>query len=216
LGTSDALPPVLNVHTLSKEFPMKLGFRHALTGILAVATLVVASCADVESPTSISREQAHTPDGAASRVSAADLDVLAEFTAPRSVTIALAKKWIGPEGGRLDFEGFAIEVPAGAVSKVTQFSIRLPVDTDESKRVIAEFGPHQTFAAPVAIELPYAGTSVYGLDATVVWWNPDASVWEDVGGAVTADGQRMRTETDHFSEYGTAEDKGDTVILSGG
>ena len=140
---------------------------------------------------------------------------LARFRQKPQLTIAWAKKWIGPEGGRLDFMGFAIEVPAGAVDKVTMFSIRLPVDPSGSEHVLAEFGPHAVpFATPVFIELPYSGTTIEGTSSpTVVWWNAG---WVNVGGAVTADGQRLRTATDHFSTYGTTDARGGGAIATAG
>lgn len=189
---------------------------HRFLMIAATALLAVsAGCADGEVPTA-ARTVADPIIGGASTSASGDPDVsqLARYDQTPVITIAWAKKWIGPEGGRLDFEGFAIEVPAGAVDKVTQFSIRLPVDPSGSDHVLAEFGPHGTFLAPVAIELPYAGTSVYGTAATVGWW--DGEAWVDMGGGQTADGQRLRTETGHFSTFGTMEPRGDGVLLSGG
>jgi hypothetical protein len=47
----------------------------------------------------------------------------------------------------------------------------------------------------------------------VVWWNGG---WVRMGGTVTADGQRLRTTTDHFSTYGTTDARGGTMITSGG
>lgn len=186
-----------------------------LAGIVVLG-LSLSACADGRTPMEPGNTLAEPGHASFSSTAGPDLAVLARFNTPKSITIAWAKKWMGPEGGRLDFQGFAIEVPPGAVSKRTQFSIRLPVDPNGSERVVAEFGPHQTFAEPVVIELPYAGTSAYGGDATVGWWNPDVSVWQDVGGELTTDGLRLRTSTDHFSTYGTVERQGDTVILSGG
>lgn len=181
----------------------KLGI--ALGLFLAVAG---AGCGSADAP--LASEPA-----AALSLSATDMNGLARFRQKPQVTIAWAKKWIGPEGGRLDFLGFAIDVPAGAVSKVTQFSIRLPVDPQGSEHVVAEFSPHgQTFAVPVAIELPYRNTTLEGsATPTVVWWNGG---WVNVGGAVTADGLRVRTETDHFSTYGTADARTGAIVVSGG
>jgi hypothetical protein len=66
----------------------------------------------------------------------------------------------------------------------------------------------------VSIELPYAGTSIEGTSApTVVWWNEG---WVNVGGTVTADGQRLRTTTDHFSTYGTTDARGAGAIATSG
>lgn len=177
--------------------------------------LLLAGCSD-RSPTGVDSRPAS--EAAVFAQSSASLDVsqLARFTQPPAITIAWAKKWIGPEGGRLDFHGFAIEVPAGAVDRVTQFSIRLPVDPQGAEHVVARFGPHgTTFAVPVAIELPYAGTSIFQETGVVVWGNPSTGAWEDYGGTPTADGQRLRTRTSHFSTYGTRA-MGSGLVASGG
>jgi hypothetical protein len=67
------------------------------------------------------------------------------------------------------------------------------------------------FDEPIAIELPYAGTSIEGSEGAVLWWNRKAREWVDMGGWLTEDGLRLRTTTDHFSIYGTAR-----VFRSGG
>jgi hypothetical protein len=42
-------------------------------------------------------------------------------------------------------------------------------------------------------------------------------VWVDMGATVTADGQRLRTLTDHFSTYGTTDAaRGGGIVTSGG
>lgn len=193
---------------------MSRSVRPFLGGLLSLGLLLGAGCADSGVPTAATVPA--TVEAALPSFSSGGTDVsaLARYDAPLSITIAWAKKWIGPEGGRLDFYGFAIEVPPGAVDKLTQFSIRLPVDPNASEHVVAEFGPHQTFAVPVAIELPYAGTSAYELGGTVGWWDPDVDGWVDVGGVVTADGERLRTETDHFSTYGTMEEEGKSEVIT--
>jgi hypothetical protein len=103
------------------------------------------------------------------------------------------------------------------VDRVTMFTIRLPVDPKGSGHVVAEFLPHGAqFAKPVGIELPYAGTTLEGAESpTILWWNDG---WVDVGGAPTVDGQRLRTTTDHFSTYGTGEERGGSgsMAVSGG
>src|SRR5687768_6546331 len=148
--------------------------RVGFTFALAVSVLF-AGCADAGSPLS-ARQGAPAFNTGASP----DMAALARFRQTPQVTIAWAKKWIGPEGGRLDFYGFAIEVPAGAVDKVTMFSIRLPVDPQGAERVVAEFGPHgKQFDRPVAIELPLRGTTLdAGAVPTIVWWN---DAWVNMG-----------------------------------
>jgi hypothetical protein len=185
----------------------RLGISLAL--FLAVAG---SGCADA-APTLSDRTAQVEPAGPS--LNANQLTPLARFRTRPQVTIAWAKKWIGPEGGRLDFMGFAIEVPAGAVDKVTMFTLKLPVDPNGSEHVVAEFGPHAVqFNKPVAIELPLRGTTIEGSTSpTVVWWNGG---WVNVGGTVTADGQRLRTTTDHFSTYGTTEARNGAIATSGG
>lgn len=189
---------------------MTLSIRKFGVSLALLLAIAGAGCSDVQQPTLSLAEPA------APSLSASDMSQLAKFQQKPQITIAWAKKWIGPEGGRLDFMGFAIEVPAGAVDKVTMFGIKLPVDPNGSERVVAEFAPHGVpFARPVSIELPYRGTTIEGASApTVVWWNDG---WVDMGGTVTADGQRLRTSTDHFSTYGTTDaSRGGTMITSGG
>ncbi|HYW09292.1 MAG TPA: hypothetical protein VE913_20195 [Longimicrobium sp.] len=166
----------------------------------AVLALSLGGCAEVGAPTTaMPVEEGALFDESGS---SSNLQALARFQQRPIVTSGWAKMWIGPAGGRLDFQGFAIEVPAGAVTRYTQFSIRLPVDPSGSERVVAEFGPHaQAFGTQVFIELPYRNTNIEGAPSpTIVWWN---NRWEDVGGTLTADGNRLRTAVGHFSTYGT-------------
>ena len=177
----------------------------------AVVCMAVAGCADANAPTAARAGVPAFSSGAGTP----DLTALARFRSRPQITIAWAKKWIGPQGGRLDFYGFAIEVPPGAVDKVTMFSIRLPVDPNGSEHVVAEFEPHgKLFGAPVAIELPYRNTTLEGVASpTIVWWN---SGWWDQGATITADGQRLRTLVDHFSTYGTTDQRSGAIAASGG
>lgn len=186
---------------------MTLTIRRLGSSLALLLAVLASGCTDTETPVSA------TPAGPS--LSSSDMAQLARFRTKPQITIAWAKKWIGPEGGRLDFMGFAIDVPAGAVDKVTMFSLRLPVDPDGSEHVVAEFGPHAVqFKRPVTIEFPYRGTTIEGATTpVVVWWNEG---WVDVGGTVTADGQRLRTTTDHFSTYGTAEARNGAIVVSGG
>lgn len=184
---------------------------------LAAALLLLAGCSDAGLPTAAERAPAIAERPLLNLAGGMEISGLARFDHKPTVTIAWAKQWIGPQGGRLEFLGFAIDVPAGAVDRVTQFSIRLPVDPQGSERVVAEFGPHgTTFARPVTIELPYAGTSRYGDTPLIGWWNKRAGAWEPFDTGLTADGLRMRTETTHFSTYGSMATFGTTILVSGG
>ena len=187
--------------------------------LLALTAVLHTACAEPNAAFLPDRE----PGGAvlaSARAGGPDLSRLATFKTPPSVTVAWAKQWIGPAGGRLEFNGFAIDVPAGAVSRTTQFSIRLPVDPSGAEHVVAEFGPHEaTFAVPVTIELPYAGTSLEGAlwSGTILWWDPSSRDWVDMGSSLTADGLRISTTTSHFSIYGAGSlFRSGGVTVSGG
>jgi hypothetical protein len=191
-------------------------FRGATSVLTALLVISLVACEGVETPTAVA------PGASGALFSSAeggpDLSRLARFQAVPEQASAPARAWIGAEGGRLEHRGFAIEVPPGAVSSPTLFSIRLPANDSGSDRVVAVFHPHgATFAVPVSIEFPYAGTSIFGTpDATVVWWDPGARDWVDIGGVVTEDGARLRAHTPHFSTYGTSDGRGGSVTVSGG
>lgn len=184
--------------------------------VVAAAVMVAAGagCTDARSPVAPESQPAagrlapETPRLAVG----SDLDPIARFRQQPQVVVGWAKTWIGPAGGRLDFYGFTIVVPPGAVDKVTMFTIRLPLTlATGSDRVVAEFEPHgRVFLKPVTIGFPYRGTSIDGdPNATVVWW--DGSAWENMGGTISADGTQVFSQVPHFSEYGTT-----TTSRSGG
>lgn len=194
---------------------MKVAFRMVMAAALASLVSLTAGCAEVGGPAPLTgpEDAATLASSVSGAVQHPSLDRLARFRVKPQVRIAWAKKWIGPAGGRLEFEGFVVDVPAGAVSRVTQFSIRLPVDPQGSEHVLAEFGPHgSNFRVPVTIEFPYRGTSIESSSsATVFWWSGGRDGWVDMGGTPTADGLRLRTTTTHFSQFGT----GDTAERGG-
>lgn len=195
---------------------MSSKFRMLLASAAAALVSVTSGCGEAGSPMAAAPAARTTTTTIES--TSADRDIIAKFRVRPQITIAWAKKWIGPEGGRLEFQGFAVDVPAGAVDKVTQFSIRLPVDPDGSERVLAEFGPHGSrFLKPVVVTLPFRGTTIEGAaDPTVVWWNHG---WVNMGGWLSNDGARLSTYTDHFSEYATTTEsayRGGSMVSSGG
>lgn len=207
---------------------MSSKFRHVLVAGAALLVSLTAGCTEAGTPvdarpvpTGASAARGGgtqtASDGSTELSSSANLDIIARFRVKPQITIAWAKAWIGPAGGRMDFQGFTVIVPPRAVDKVTMFTIRLPVDPNGSERVVAEFGPHNvTFKQPVTIGLPFRGTSIESdpVNARVVWWNN--GVWTNMGGTVSADGSQVLTQTPHFSEYGTTNARGGTMLTSGG
>lgn len=169
--------------------------------------LAVTSCADDAPVEPLARPQFS--------LESAKLDKLARYqNGPLQITIGLALKTIGPEGGSISLAGFEVIVPPGAVSKATRFSIRLPIDPHASEFVRAEFGPHQEFAVPVTIRLPLKGTTSEDYTgARVLWW--DGLDWIPFETTPTADG-RIEAQTSHFSEYGTEDAGYKGLILVGG
>ena len=204
---------------------MSSKFRNVLVAVAATVVSLTAGCSDAGTPVEARPDAPGisagkgtttqvTSDGTFSSVN--NLDIIARFRVKPQITIAWAKAWIGPEGGRVDFQGFTIIVPRGAVDKVTMFTIRLPVDPNGSERVVAEFGPHNVaFAQPITIGFPFRGTSIESdpTNAHVVWWD---NAWVDVGGAVSADGSQVMVQVPHFSEYGTTTARGGSMLTSGG
>lgn len=197
---------------------MSSRLRNLLVAVAATAVSFTAGCSEAgtpvdASPTRLARATT-TTSSTADFSPSGNLDILAKFRVKPQITIAWAKAWIGPAGGRIDFQGFTIVVPAGAVDKVTQFSIRLPVDPTGSERVVAEFEPHNVpFAVPVTIGFPYRGTTIEGNTAAhVVWWDDG---WVNMGGTVSADGSQIFTQTPHFSEYGTTSERGGMSVSGG-
>lgn len=202
---------------------MSSKFRNVLVAVAATVVSLTAGCTDAGTPVDArpvlptgARGATTLADGPAILASASSLDIIARFRVPPQMTIGWVKAWIGPAGGRVDFQGFTVVVPPRAVDRLTMFTIRLPADPNGSDRVVAEFGPHNvTFARPITIGFPYRGTSIEGdpSSARVVWWNDG---WVDMGGTVSADGRQILTQTPHFSEYGTTSFKGGTMLTSGG
>jgi hypothetical protein len=204
---------------------MSSKFRNVLVAVAATVVSLTAGCTEAGTPVDarpatpgVSAGKGTTTQATSDNTfsSTNDLDIIATFRVRPQITIAWAKAWIGPAGGRVDFQGFTIIVPKGAVDKVTMFTIRLPVDPQGSERVVAEFGPHNVpFAQPVTIGFPFRGTSIENDpgNAHVVWWN---DAWVNVGGTVSADGSQVLVEVPHFSEYGTTTARGGTMLTSGG
>jgi hypothetical protein len=169
------------------------------TRIAAVAiALLVASCSDGPTPpvTTDLRPQLSSNQGG-------DLEHIARYKSGSMPRFAFALRLIGPAGGTVKVAGFEVNVPKGAVSRLTLFTILLPHDPLRDDYVWAEFGPHgQRFARPVTIKLPYQGTTSEGTAPRVLWNN--AGTWVAMPTNVTGDG-RIETKTNHFSEYGTEE-----------
>jgi hypothetical protein len=186
-----------------------------LFGVVPVLALV-AGCGEAGGPLGGERQAAPVqPRMTETTLQLQNVERVAAYKVAKARPANLwAKAWIGPAGGTLSYYGFRIVVPAGAVDKVTMFTLSLPKEGTE--RALAEFGPHNVkFAQPITIELPYVGTTSEGYAAGALWFDESTKLWTSVGGTLTADGQRVQTQVWHFSTYGTAE-RGGTLTSSGG
>lgn len=192
--------------------------RHAL---VAVGLLVaVGGCVDTPaspeaSPGGPNLGRASTTDETQFLVPA-NFDPIARYIAKPHAQDYWIKQWIGPAGGTVNFLGFRIVVPPGAVTRVTKFEIRIPGtnDPDGQEHVWAEFGPHNVnFRVPVRLEIPYRNTDAYGISTGINWYNPRTRQWEQMGGQVTPDGERVYLDVTHFSDWGK---DGGTGTGSGG
>jgi hypothetical protein len=179
------------------RLPTSRGLRRA-AHVLALLPLLAGATACQE----LGEANIVTPQFGSSGT--ADISRIAVYRdGPPSLTIAWAMAWIGPQGGSLRILDFEVIVPPNAVSKVTRFAIRLPVDPGIADHALAEFEPHNVqFAQPVTLRLPYRGTSAESSTSSILWWN--GAVWVRYPTIVLPDG-RLETTTTHFSEYGTEE-----------
>jgi hypothetical protein len=142
--------------------------RRALRPIASVLTLGVAgvavACADAPTgPSPAGAPALATSTSTSTSTAGSSVDVL-KWSQP--VTQATVTATIGAAGGTLTMpNGATLTVPRGAVSTSTTFGItRLP------GRVVAyDFQPHgRSFAVPVAIRQPAAGTNMAQVSASAL------------------------------------------------
>jgi len=165
-----------------------------VTRVAAVTlTLAFAACSDT-----VTAPQTNQPATAATASAS-----LARYAGGPPQVAAFAAQTIGPEGGTVSLAGFEMIVPAGAVSKPTTFTIRLPGGARNAEYVWASFGPTGVrFDRPLTLRLPFAGTSSEGNTPQVVWF--DGSTWVPTSTTTTDDG-RIQTQTTQITDYGTQE-----------
>jgi hypothetical protein len=193
--------------------------RRFLFGVVPVLALV-AGCGEAGGPFGGAGQAAPVQPRLAteSTLRLTDVHRVAAYKVAKSKPVNLwAKAWIGPAGGTLSYYGFRMVVPAGAVDKVTMFTLTLPKEGTE--RAVAEFGPHNVkFAQPITVELPYVGTTSEGFAPGVLWFDESIDQWVREGGVLTADGQRVQLQVWHFSMRGTEDTSafGGSTSSSGG
>lgn len=126
----------------------------------AAFTAVLAACSDAPTSPSAATRVAGASSGKAPAPTTATSTGVYAVTWAKPVTQVTVSAVIGAAGGSLQIpNGIKLIVPAGAVAGDTTFSItRLP-----GAIVAYDFQPHGTFAQPLTIQHPTAGTVVPNL-----------------------------------------------------
>ena len=117
----------------------------------------------------------------------------------------VAKKVIGPNGGKLRLGKFVMVVPPGAVPETTTFVMRVPEAQVLKVRIRARDTMHYTFLAPVQITLDYSRCAVAPQDPTA-WYvdeGTDAEL-EQMPGFNNSAAETFTLQTGHLSGYALA------------
>jgi len=130
--------------------------------------------------------------------------------APHSVVV-------GALGGVIEFGGARLEIPVGALDEPTRISVR-PVPVAEVAEmdpgmvnvtpggVAYRFGPHGLkFEAPIKISLPFDGAAMPPAathrSVTGFYYDDVSARWQPVGRFSEAEGGRLVSLTDHFTDF---------------
>lgn len=170
--------------------------RMIAAGLMAFCALVlVVGCGQtpLDSPAT-SEPQVLTRTSTAGSLSAAPVNLYAEQV------ISAA------QGGRLELLDVILEVPAGAVSQDTLFSIFIPDD----EKFFNEFGTDGlVFSEPVKVTMSYRGADLSNVDESTIrigYFNERLGIWEDLVCDVDRESQTVTAYVWHFSAYGLISD----------
>lgn len=191
---------------------MMKGIRARSTGLLLLVLAgVVASCDTARVPT----EMVEAPAGTW-RASTATAGPYEEVEGDDGF-LELATAVIGPEGGRLALREHLLEVPSGAVSAPTTFTMRLKdlehIEVDLRavsvlNGVTIDVGA-AGFARPVQLTLSYSSVTeqVDEGKLLILWARPSGDL-SPVPSEINASERLVRARIDHFSGYviGTGRD----------
>jgi len=110
-----------------------------------------------------------------------------------------ARTLVGPEGGTVEYEGLALEIPPGALSEEVEISIARTSDAPSGNFVrlspVFRFEPGGlAFAVPATVRFPLPA----GARAPGIYWASAGAPFQRIGGTV-GDGM-IAGEVSHFSE----------------
>jgi hypothetical protein len=101
---------------------------------------------------------------------------------------------VGPDGGRFDWEGGYLDLPAGALDETVELTVTA-VSGAPSGAVSQQyrFEPHeQQFAVPITVGIEFEGAG-----EPTVFWSEDGEVFDPLSTMI--DGSIAVTEVEHFS-----------------
>jgi len=115
---------------------------------------------------------------------------------------------IGPTGGSLKVAGHKLNIPAGAVSSPTTFTLTAPAGRYLKLEITAGDSEHYRFSAPVAVTISYARCKRQNLARTsfAAWYiDTESEVpLAYMGGRSNPERKTLTFSTDHLSTYAVA------------
>lgn len=188
---------------LSDEMKMKNTWSRSLAPLLVLIALV-AGCERSTAPEFLAGPQtARAPAERLHKV---------RNVATQVVGSPAVSRVIGAEGGSLAHGGHRLDVPAGAVSRPTLFTMRLLeggfVEVDLHASVTRsgrteDVGEHG-FLKPVALQLSYAAAAVDDPARLRIVWVKNDGALEPLPSAVDPTSHAVTALLEHFSAYALA------------
>ncbi len=115
------------------------------------------------------------------------------------MTMVATKVVSAAEGGVVSNGYFSLYFPPGALAEDTEITIEMP----RYPEAVVRLGPHGIqFNKEVTLSLPLGVVETEAEDYTILWYNEEAELWENVGGD-TINGL-VEANLEHFSEYGAS------------
>lgn len=112
---------------------------------------------------------------------------------------------IGPDGGSVTVAGHRIDIPAGAVTRPTRITLRVPAGDALRVEITAGAAPHYTFLAPARVTISYDRCPrQHGMLRTADAWYLDPETGRPVEEMHATVDRRHRTvsfTTTHLSTY---------------
>lgn len=181
--------------------------RHPMRWVLGLAAIlaVATGCEPATAP------RLAEPSGPALSLESSDYRLI-ESPIPEGLPSIEVSKLIGLTGGALHLAGHSIQVPAGAVSLPTLFTMRLVtngyVEVELTAVVssisgdVIDVGENGFGSSTVALTLSYASATNVGDpdDLLILRMLEDGKV-EALDVVVDASGKRVTAQLDHFSRY---------------